>query len=65
VGLVRPEFTPVEIATSGLYGIYPYGLMSAFEAGASDASADGWLTLGGNNSTGAAHLLTGASKLFG
>jgi len=45
VGLVRPEFTPVEIATSGLRGLYPYGRMSAFEAGGSGASAEGRLTL--------------------
>jgi len=44
VGPVRPEFTPVEIATSGLHGIYPYGQMSAFEAGGSGASAEGQLT---------------------
>jgi len=25
VGLVQPEFTPVEIATSGLHGLRPYG----------------------------------------
>jgi len=46
VGLVQPEFTPVEIATSGPYGICPYGRMSAFEAGSSDASAEGRLTYG-------------------
>ncbi|WP_255414295.1 hypothetical protein [Thermoplasma sp. Kam2015] len=28
VGSVRSEYTPVEIATSGLYGIYPYRQMS-------------------------------------
>jgi len=44
VVLVQPEFTPVEIATSGLRGLCPYGLMSAFEAGASDASAEEQLT---------------------
>jgi len=43
VGPVRREFTPVEIATSGLYGISPYGRMSAFEAGSSEGSAEGWL----------------------
>jgi len=41
VGPVRPEFTPVEIATSGLHGLYPFGRMSVPEAGSSDASADG------------------------
>ena len=35
VGLVQPEFTPVEIATSGLYGIYPYRQMSVVEPGSS------------------------------
>lgn len=35
VGLVRPESTPVEIATSGLYGLYPYRQMSVVEAGSS------------------------------
>jgi len=29
VGPVRPEFTPVEIATSGLRGLCPYGQMPA------------------------------------
>jgi transposase, IS605 OrfB family, central region len=29
VGLVQPESTPVETATSGLYGIYPYRQMSS------------------------------------
>jgi len=41
VGPVRPEFTPVEIATSGLRGLCPYGRMSVPEAGSPDASADG------------------------
>jgi len=40
VGLVRPESTPVETATSGLYGIYPYTQMSVVEAGSSEASAE-------------------------
>jgi len=44
VGLVQPEFTPVEIATSGLHRIYPYGQLSAVEAGSSDAPAEGGLT---------------------
>jgi len=44
VGPERPEFAPVEIATSGLRGLCPYGRMSAFEAGASDASAEEQLT---------------------
>jgi hypothetical protein len=39
VGLVRPESTPVETATSGLHGIYPYRQMSVVEAGSSKASA--------------------------
>lgn len=39
VGLVQPEFTPVETATSGLNGIYPYKQMSVVESGSSDASA--------------------------
>jgi len=38
VGLVQSEFTPVEIATSGLHGIYPYRQMSVVEAGSSEAS---------------------------
>ncbi len=33
VGLVQPEFTPVEIATSGMHGIYPYRQMSIIESG--------------------------------
>jgi len=41
VGLVQPEFTPVEIATSGLYGIYPYMQMSVVESGSSEAFAEG------------------------
>jgi len=41
VGPVRPEFTPVEIATSGPYEICPYGRMSAFETGSSEGSAEG------------------------
>ena len=40
VGLVQSEFTPVEIATSGLHGIYPYRQMSVVEPGSSDASAE-------------------------
>jgi len=35
VGPVRPEFTPVEIVTSGLRGLCIYGRMSAFKAGGS------------------------------
>ncbi len=35
VGLVRSEFTPVEIATSCLYGIYPYRQIWVAEAGGS------------------------------
>jgi len=41
VGLVQPESTPVEIATSGLYGIYPYRQMSVVESGSPDALAEG------------------------
>ena len=41
VGLVQPEFTPVETATSGLRGIYPYRQMSVVEAGSPEASAEG------------------------
>jgi len=44
VELVQPEFTPVEIATSGLRGLYPYRLMSVVEAGSSDALAEEQLT---------------------
>ncbi len=40
VGLVQSEYTPVEIATSGLHGIYPYRQMSVYESGSSDASAE-------------------------
>ncbi|PYB68782.1 transposase [Thermoplasma sp. Kam2015] len=40
VGLVQSELTPVEIATSGLYGIYPYRQRSVVESGSSDASAE-------------------------
>ncbi|MDP8012425.1 MAG: RNA-guided endonuclease InsQ/TnpB family protein [Thermoplasmata archaeon] len=40
VGLVQSEYTPVEIATSGLPGIYPYRQMSVYESGSSDASAE-------------------------
>ncbi|MGC8715349.1 MAG: RNA-guided endonuclease InsQ/TnpB family protein [Thermoplasmata archaeon] len=40
VGLVQSESTPVEIATSGLYGIYPYRQRSVYESGSSDASAE-------------------------
>jgi len=41
VGLVQPESTPVEIATSGLHGIYPYRQMSVAESGSSEALAEG------------------------
>ena len=41
VGLVQPEYTPVEIATSGLHGIYPYRQMSVVESGSSEALAEG------------------------
>jgi len=41
VGLVQPESTPVEIATSGLHGIYPYRQMSVVESGSSEALAEG------------------------
>jgi len=41
VGLVQPESTPVETATSGLHGIYPYRQMSVIEAGSPEASAEG------------------------
>ena len=41
VGLVQPEFTPVETATSGLYGIYSYRQMSLVGSGSSEASAEG------------------------
>ena len=41
VGLVQPESTPVEIATSGLHGIYPYRQMSVAESGSSEALAKG------------------------
>jgi len=37
VGLVQSEFTPVETATSGLCGIYPYRQMSVVESGSSEA----------------------------
>jgi putative transposase len=37
VGLVQSEFTPVETATSGLHGIYPYKQMSVAESGNSEA----------------------------
>ena len=40
IGLVQSEFTPVEIATSGLSGIYPYRQMSVVESGSSHASAE-------------------------
>ena len=40
IGLVQSEFTPVEIATSGLSGIYPYRQMSVVESGRSHASAE-------------------------
>jgi len=45
VGPVRPEFRPGESATSGLRRLYPYELMSVVEAGSSDASAEGRLTM--------------------
>jgi len=45
VGPAQPEFMRVEIVTSGLHWIYPYGQMSAFEAGGSGASAEGQLTI--------------------
>jgi len=35
VGLVQSEYTPAEIATSGLRGIYPYKQMSVVESGSS------------------------------
>ena len=41
IGLVQPESTPVEIATSGLHGIYPYRQMSVVESGSPYALADG------------------------
>jgi len=44
VGLVRPESTPVETATSGLHRIYPYRQMSVVEAGSSSAEASEQLT---------------------
>lgn len=40
VGLVQSESTPVETATSGLHGIYPYRQMSVFESRSSEASAE-------------------------
>jgi hypothetical protein len=40
VGLVQSELTPVETATSGLCGIYPYRQMSVVESGSSEASAE-------------------------
>jgi hypothetical protein len=40
VGLVQSESTPVEIATSGMHGIYPYRQMSVVESGSSDALAE-------------------------
>jgi len=40
VGLVQPETKPVEIATSGMHGIYPYRQMSVVESGSSDALAE-------------------------
>jgi len=33
VGLVQPESTPVEIATLGMLGMYPYMQMSIVESG--------------------------------
>jgi putative transposase len=41
VGLVQPETKPVEIATSGMHGIYPYRQMSVVESGSSNALAEG------------------------
>jgi len=38
--LVQPETKPVEIATSGLHGIYPYRQMSVVESGSSNALAE-------------------------
>jgi len=38
---VQPDSAPVEIATSGLHGIYPYRQMSALESGSSEALAQG------------------------
>jgi hypothetical protein len=35
VGLVQPESTPVEIATSSMLGMYPYMQMSIVESGSS------------------------------
>ena len=40
IGLVQSESTPVEIATSGLSGTYPYRQMSVAESGISHASAE-------------------------
>ena len=40
IGLVQSESTPVEIATSGLSGIYPYRQMSVVESGSSEALAE-------------------------
>ena len=40
VGLMQSEFTPEEIATSGLHGIYPYRQISVVESGSSDVSAE-------------------------
>jgi hypothetical protein len=37
---VLSESTPVEIATSGIHGIYPYRQMSVNESGSSDALAE-------------------------
>jgi len=39
--LVQPKSKPVEIATSGLHGIYRYRQMSVVESGSSEASAEG------------------------
>ena len=40
IGLAQSEFTPVEIATSGLHGTYPYRQMSVVESGSPDVSAE-------------------------
>jgi hypothetical protein len=39
--LVQPKSKPVEIATSGLHGIYPYRRMSDVESGSPEALAEG------------------------
>jgi hypothetical protein len=38
---ILSESTPLEIATSGLRGIYSYKQMSVVESGSSDALAEG------------------------